>query len=348
MKGSSKDVEKALNDPAPENIKAFDKAPDCVNDVIDKNLDYCKLINPENIDINILNPKIKPEKEEIVKLSFTAIENFNECPFKYKLSEKFSFNFSNKKAIDDGIFIHSALEIINKKIKTKKGYIGDEEVRKTVKQLFETNYLKPEKEQLDDIAEKIDKYEKFGKYEETLEEYKEKLERYNEKIDRIKQKIGKLDEKLEFMTNDVIRYYNKIGNNRTIKYSEYPFYIKGEGYAFSGVVDLIYEKDGKLGILDYKNTDLVEGKYKEKYEKQLHYYVMALRDEKGEFEGQKIEEIEIYAIRKDELISFEIREDLIEKLRDELETIAGKIKNNEFEQNCEDCSDCQFRKICKK
>ena len=164
----------------------------------------------------------------------------------------------------------------------------------------------------------------------------------------------KYDNKLQTITKDVIRYYKEVGNHLTIINSEYPFYIRGSNYAFSGVVDLIYEKDGKLGILDYKNTSLVGEEYLRKYRKQLHFYLMALRDENKEFEGHNIEEIQIYALKiKDKkkinpLISFNIDEDYIEELKKELEETARKIKNNEFEASCEDCEYCQFKKICKK
>ena len=149
----------------------------------------------------------------------------------------------------------------------------------------------------------------------------------------------------------MLRYYNEVGNNLTIIGSEYPFYIKDKDYAFSGIVDLIYEKDGKLGILDYKNTSLVGKEYLAKYRKQLHFYVMALRDENKEFDEQKIEEIQIYAIKYkkgDQLFLFDIDEDYIEELKEELRTTALKIKNDEFEASCEDCEGCPYRKICKK
>ena len=308
---SKEDLELALNENTSENIKAIRKGPQRISDVIDENLHYSKLINPSQIDINILDPKSGSSAEKIVNLSFTALENFNECPFKYKLSNELGFNFSQKKEIDDGIFIHSALEIINKKIKANNNvYIGDGEVSKTVEILFERANLKFKEEQRE-----------------------------------------KYDKKLESITRDVIRYYEDVGNDLTIIDSEYPFYIKDKDYSFSGIVDLIYEKEGKLGILDYKNTSLVSSKYLAKYRKQLHFYVMALRDENNEFEGRKIDEIQIYAIKYkkgNRLFAFDIDEDYIEELKEELRTTALKIKNNEFSSDCEDCSSCPYRKICKK
>ena len=330
MKESSADVQKALEDYTPENIKAIAKGPKRINDVIDENLDFSenyhtRLINPDDIDINLLEPKHDPPKDEPVQLSFTALENYNECPFKYKLIDQLGFSFSTKKEIDDGIFIHSALEIINKKIKAKyaeedlsteeiyEKHIGDEGVAEIVERLFEKANLRFKEEEPE-----------------------------------------KYDKKLKTITKDVIRYYRDVGNHLTIINSEYPFYIKGSNYAFSGIVDLIYEKDGKLGILDYKNTSLVGEQFLKKYRKQLHYYLMALRDEHKEFDGHNIDEIQIYALKIKEtekinpLISFNIDEDYIEELKEELERTAEKIKNNEFEASCEDCEYCQFKKICKK
>ncbi len=299
-----------LEDNTLENIKAINKAPERINDVIDENLHYSKLINPKNIEINLLDPKHDDNDEEVVNLSFTALENYNECPFKYKLSNELGFTIKSKKEIDDGIFIHSALEIINKKIIANNNeYIGDEEVIKTVELLFEKANLKFKEE-------KPEKYEV----------------------------------KLETITKDVLRYYNEVGCDLEIFDSEYPFYIKDKDYAFSGIVDLIYEKDGKLGILDYKNTSLVGQKYLDKYKKQLHFYVMALRDENNEFKGCEIEEIQIYAIKYkkgDRLFSFEIDDDYIEELKEELKTTAKKIKNKEFKPNHEDCTDCPYQMICK-
>ena len=291
-------------------LSSIGEAPECVGDVITMN-EYCRQIDPLNMEINILEPSHVDEEEEIINLSFTALENYNECPFKYKLSNELGLNVGQKKEIDDGIFIHSALEIVNKKIKANDNeYVGDEEVSRTVEILFEKANLKFKEERPD----------KYG-------------------------------EKLESITKDVIRYYHEVGNDLFIVNSEYPFYIKGENYTFSGIVDLIYEKDGKLGILDYKNTSLVSREYLAKYRKQLHFYVMALRDENKEFDGHKIDEIQIYAIiykKGSQLFSFDIDDDYIEDLKKELVDTAEKIRNDHFVADCADCSGCVYRKICKK
>ena len=286
-------------------------APECVDKIIKDNTEYCKKIDYSDIKINLLNPSHADREEEIINLSFTALENYNECPFKYKLSDEIGLNIGQKKEIDDGIFIHSALEIINKKIKANNNeYIGDKEVSHTVEILFEKANLR----------------------------FKE-------------ERPEKYDNKLKTITRDVIRYYNEVGNNLIIINSEYPFYIKGESYTFTGIVDLIYEKDGKLGILDYKNTSLVSHEYLAKYKKQLHFYVMALRDENKEFNNRKIDKIQVYAIKYKKgnpLFTFDIDERYIEKLEEELRKTAEKIRNDQFEADCADCTSCPYKKICKK
>lgn len=308
---SSEDVENALNDYTDENIKAINKGPERIQEVIDDNLEYTKLIDPNNIEMKILNVKDREPEEEIVNLSFTALQNFKECPMKFKLSDMFKFKVSQKKEIDAGIFIHRALEIINKKILANNNeYIGDDEVRCSVEQLFKKANLR-------------------------LKE--EKPEMYNDHLTSI--------------TADVLEYYNTVGNNLTMLESEYAFYLKEKDYVFTGKIDLIYEKDGELGIIDYKNTSLVSKEYLEKYRKQLHLYIMALRDENHEYHGHKIEKLNIYAIKYkkgDKLMPFEVDEEYILELKHELEDTALQIKNGNFEVGCEDCGDCPYKKICKK
>lgn len=311
VKGSKEFVDIALENPTPENLKAIPKGPERIQNVIDENLDYCRLLNPDDVEMNVLEPREKSPKKEIVNLSFTALQNFKECPMKYKLANVFNFNVSQKKEIDAGIFIHRALEIINKKVLANNNeYIGDDEATRIVETLFEkANILLKE----------------------------EQPEIYNDHLTSI--------------TADVLEYYNTIGNDLTILDSEYSFYLKDENYAFTGKIDLIYEKDGEIGIIDYKNTSLVGSEYLEKYSKQLHLYVMALRDENQQYHGKNIDKLNIYAIKYkkgDKLIPFEVDEDYIVALKKELQDVASQILAGEFEATCEDCEGCPYRRICGK
>ena len=117
---------------------------------------------------------------------------------------------------------------------------------------------------------------------------------------------------------------------------------------------MICERDGKLVIVDYKNTSLdyvsedLKEKYEKKYKKQLHLYVLALRDQNHEYIGKDIEEVEIYAIKSKNVLNFKIDEKLIDELAHELNDVALAIKSGDkFEsKKCDDCKYCQYSKIC--
>lgn len=285
------------------------KGPKRIQSAINENLDNdCILIDPENIDIKVL-PRIleKEDEEYCIDLSFTALENYNNCPFKYKLANQIGFTVSEKQEIDEGIFVHKALEMINKEIIANDNvFIGEDKVKEIITELFE--------KARGDLKE-----------EDPVEYQKE----------------------LNQIIENVIYYFNEYGRNLKLLDSEYPFYLKDKHYALKGVVDLIYEVDGKLGIIDYKNTRL-EFKYKDKFKKQLHLYVLALRDQNQEYEGKEIRELQVYTIKSKKLLSFEIDEGYIEELKMELQRVAHDIHEGIFGScKCEDCKYCAYKNICK-
>ena len=298
-----------------EFCKSITKAPKCVQNAIDENLaNKCILIDPNNIEIETIPRKPKEIEGELVNLSFTALENYQNCPFKYKMSNILNFNKSQRAVIEDGIFIHDALDVINKKIKLNDNvYIGDEEVAATVESLF-----------------KKDNYD--------LEE----------------KDPDKFESKLKRITEDVLYYYNNSGKHLTIIDSEYSFHYKDTHYVLNGKIDLICEKDGKLVILDYKNTSLdfvdeeLKEQYEQKYKKQLHLYVLALRDQNKEYIGREVEEVEIYAIKSKDVLTFKVEECIIEDLKVQLNQAAIDIKSGDKfnSRKCGDCKYCQYAKIC--
>ena len=302
----SKAKETAIENNEFENLP---KGPECIESASNENLSRCKFIDVENIEIDVL-PRISDEDNEddyCIDLSFTALENYNNCPFRYKLANQIGFSVTEKQEIDEGIFVHKALEIINKKIINNNNlFIGNDEVTKTITELF-----KKSSEEL---------------LEEDPAEYQKQL---NEII------------------NNVIHYYENYGKDIKILDSEYPFYLKDQHYSLKGVVDLIYEVDGKLGIIDYKNTRL-EFKYKDKFKKQLHLYVLALRDQNQEYEGKEISELKVYTIKSKKMLEFEIDEEYINKLELELEDVASSIHKGDFKSSkCDDCKYCHYKNICK-
>lgn len=285
------------------------KGPERIESAINENIETCRLIDLDNIDIDVLPRKVEDDGEDeyCIELSFTALENYSNCPFRYKMTNDIGFDISEKSEIDEGIFVHRALEVINKKIKSNSNvYIGDDEVTKTVTELFgQAN---------EELAE-----EDPVQYEKDL---------------------------MEVMGN-VLYYYENYSKDLKILDSEYPFYLKDKHYALKGVIDLIYEEDGKLGIIDYKNTRM-EFKYHDKFKKQLHLYVLALRDQNQEYEGREISQLQVYAIKSKKLLEIDIDEEYIEELKDELERVASNIHKGMFEScKCDDCKYCSYKNICK-
>ena len=100
-------------------------------------------------------------------------------------------------------------------------------------------------------------------------------------------------------------------------------------------------------VIDYKNTHL-EFKYKDKFKKKLHLYVLALRDQNQEYEGKEISKLQVYTIKSKKMLDIEIDEEYIEELKVELEDVASNIHNGEFEScKCDDCKYCSYKTICK-
>lgn len=137
------------------------------------------------------------------------------------------------------------------------------------------------------------------------------------------------------ITEDVLHYYNNHGKNLRIIDSEYSFHYNDKHYVLNGKIDVICERDGKLVILDYKNTsrdyidEEVKKKYEEKYKKQLHLYVLALRDQNKEYIGRDIDKVEIYAIKSKDVLTFSVEENIIEYLKEQLNQVALGIKSGD-------------------
>lgn len=118
-------------------FKLIPKGPEKIQNIIDSNIEYCKALN-DNYDLIEKTVCEKPKEEsKLIKLSFTSLENYQQCPFKFRLTNEFNFKTSENKYIKRGIFIHNLFNIINQKIKQNNNvYIGDEDVKGIVTNLF--------------------------------------------------------------------------------------------------------------------------------------------------------------------------------------------------------------------
>ena len=277
------------------------KANEKINDVINKNIGDCRLLDVENINISKTHCK-KPliKDEDPLILNFYSLEDYVDCPFKYKLMHEIKF----KKSVSDfkikGLLAHRIFEVVNKEIlKNNNQPISDKEIKS--------------------IVNSISKSADFSSLEQS--------EKYSNDI-----------------IDNVLFYYNSFAHEIDVLEVEKYFRIKERFYELSGVIDLVYKtKDGRIGILDYKNTRFTDFSYVKKYIKQVYTYLIALREQTD----LKIDELRVYAIKSREMIVIDLNENAVDVLKKEFEEISNGIEKSRFECNPSmDCETCSFSNIC--
>ncbi len=283
-----------------EIIKEIPKGHEKIHELINKNISDCVFLDGNYSEIpKTVCEKPQSKNEDFLNLSFNSLEDYIECPFKYKLLHEINFAEStveyNKLR---GLFVHNLLETVNNRIKSNNNqYIGDEEV--------------------------LAVFEKF-KNSFHFENLRLSQDEFNE------------------IKNDILYYYHTFAKDLSILKTEQHFQITKEFYQLSGIVDLIYKtKDGKIGILDYKNTNHVSNHYVKNYIKQVYTYLIGLNH------ALEIESLKIYAVKARKMIDIELNQASLDILLDELDAVSQNIGNEIFECNMdEDCVNCGFSNIC--
>lgn len=294
LKGNLSNIEKS------EIIKDIPKGNIKIHELINRNLTHCKFLEEDFTNIpKTVCEKPTAKKEDFLNLSFRSLEDYIECPFKYKLVHDIHFSQSTMETNKlRGLFLHNLLETINNKIQANNNqYIGDEEVLT------------------------------------TIEKFKDSF-----RFDNLR--LSKAD--YNIIKNNILYYYNTFGKDYIVLNTEQKFNIRKEFYRLSGIIDLIYKtKDGKIGIMDYKNTNHISENYIRNYIKQLYIYLIGLD------KSFDIEELMIYAIKARKMIKVNLEQKSLDVLLKELEEVSENIKNELFECNInEDCVNCSFSNIC--
>ena len=145
---------------------------------------------------------------------------------------------------------------------------------------------------------------------------------------------------------NIKEYLNTFFKDIEIIKSEFPFTIEKNNYIINGQIDLIYKRNGTLGILDFKNKYAIDT---EEVKNQLYTYLLALKLD-PEFHNENIKELAVYLLKapKDnKLIIFDIDEDYLNKFQNKITSVAQKINQNIFEKKqTRDCDNCSFSFIC--
>ena len=283
-----------------EIIKKIPKGHVKIHELINNNVSDCIFLDRNYSKLpKTICEKPQTKKDDFLNLSFRSLEDYIECPFKYKLLHEINFAEStveyNKLR---GLFVHNLLETINNRIKYNNNqYIGDKEV--------------------------LSVFEKF----------KNSFHFENLRLSK---------DEFNVIKNDILYYYHTFGKDFIILKTEYPFKISKEFYQLSGIVDLIYQtKDGKIGILDYKNTMHISNQYVKNYIKQVYTYLIGLNN------TLEIKNIKIYAVKARKMIDIELNQKSLDILLEELDKVSQNIGNEIFECNMdEDCVNCGFSNIC--
>ena len=146
---------------------------------------------------------------------------------------------------------------------------------------------------------------------------------------------------------NINEYLNTFFKDIEVVKSEFPFTIEKNNYIINGQIDLIYKRNGALGILDFKNKPTIN---KEELKKQLYTYLLALKLN-PEFHNENIKEIAVYLLKapkNKKLLIFDIDEEYLDKFQNKIIIVAQNINNNIFEKkHRRDCDDCSFSFICK-
>ena len=253
-------------------------------------IDFNPLILPNiSEDFSILpktQGKHRQTEKEILSLSYTSLQNYEICPFKYYIKYNLLFTESETIFIKKGHLVHKFLDKIHKSIK------NDEEF--------------------------------------NLDEMVEKHATENER-DKNKKEI-----------ENIYKYVEKDLKGLRILDSEVPFQIEKEDCIIDGKIDLIYEKDGKIGIMDFKTSSTFN---EEEVKQQLYIYLMAL-NENPNYKG-KIDELAIYLVNSQKIETYKIDYAYLKSLQTNIHKIANEINNNKFNRKPgAHCNSCTFNFIC--
>lgn len=126
--------------------------------------EICRISNYFNKNLDLDNISVssvgsKPEENKL-NLSYSSFADYNNCPWRYNLLNKFHFKVSQKEVTKMGSIIHEALDVINQEIKDA-GEISKENMEKIAK---DTYYLHGgTDEEFDDYMDSIfDYYNEIG------------------------------------------------------------------------------------------------------------------------------------------------------------------------------------------
>ena len=118
-------------------IEGNETKPEIIQNLIDDNSDYIKLLDDFD-SIPKIDKRRKKIDDEKIRLSYTTISNFENCPLRFRMLNDFGFNLSENKNMAFGSIAHQAFDEINKIAKERE--ISAEEIDDIIDSCFERSF----------------------------------------------------------------------------------------------------------------------------------------------------------------------------------------------------------------
>lgn len=233
--------------------------------------------------------------EKPVSISYSSIDTYKTCPFRYKMIYEFGFVFPASYMQNYGVILHNCLHKIHISLKNRDKINGAK-----IKHIVDKCWI-------------------------TLHRNQKKDDNQRKKLER-----------------DLLDYYYEMKNYiKDVKSTEEPFSIFKKNMEINGRTDLIIENNkGEIELFDFKAHDK-KGIEETNVEFQLKMYQYALKDQ------YKFDNVCAYTFKDREKTYFEVNEDDLNELDENLEDICGKISDQQFKPQENDfCHLCIFKFCC--
>lgn len=133
--------------------------------------------------------------------------------------------------------------------------------------------------------------------------------------------------------------------------SEFPFTIKRANYNLKGQIDLVRQKSNGITLVDFKTTDTESMDAEDtKYEDQLHFYHLAMRDNSKYRDVEDID-LKLFSVKEFEEIPVMYKQERVNELEGRLNRVYSKIAEKQYYPTKDvetTCTSCLLRNLCGK
>jgi DNA helicase-2/ATP-dependent DNA helicase PcrA len=271
----------------------------------------------------------KPGEDEY-EFSFTSLENYNACPQKYNLIHNYDFISPQNLGMRIGTIIHAVLDKINREIMDNLNHtVGIDFIEQVIEEAIESN---PDLEENPLFLEMLNSVRNY---------YPLIGIEVSDNVSGGSDGGGFGGDDFGFETESA---------QATIRESEYPFTIPWFDARLRGSIDLIIESDNNISLIDFKTSDEESiDDSKERYSKQLHFYLMAMESNSVYGPKKDITNLKVYSLKDNKFIDIDKEEHMEDELKSSLIDVSQKVKNKVYPQcgnELNKCDECLMKCLC--